>query len=965
MSSYMRRDERPSLGKMLIQGYSTATTDIRTFILMLMGVLIALLVLLLTLGAGIVMTKTTENDRDQWFFYKVSTLYNAIGVGDRHGVTMNWKTDGKMHEEPILAHDYVELPTPKRLNAKVDDALYRGFMACLCLWLGGCVIWFMFLQKRGEEEGTDAVVRGARIISQRELRQQIEDHNQKVFKERRATPSAVSVAGIPYPTGAEFTGTLWVGIPGTGKTVGIMEQFEMALAARMRFLCYDKTTEFTATFYDPSVDVIINPLDERGTHWNLLDEAQTFSECVTLAHNLIAHTHKGDKFFTDAARTVVACAMWQTILHARADATEPQVGELVAQLTATDNYQLHAFLRGTEAATLINPENEKTTGSIRATIQVGARALAMLVSDRTSKESDFSFRKWIAGRGRGVFLTSRSLDHEALRPLITAAIEAAIRHQMAQPAYHAPQLWAFLDELPSLGELVILQSALAEGRKYNIAIVAGIQAISQLREIYDKEGADSLFSMFQTKSLLRVADTETAEELAKLLGQAEVRRVDESKSYGPNVIRDGATMTRRTEKTDAVMPSQLTKMDNLTGYLIPASYFYNSRFVLKYRGRKKRVDGYVQARRTPDLTDIIAAYHAAAEEWEGLETAPNPHLRPGSPQRRPITQPARPGAPKAVSQSLRPQANPYVFSPPKPGPAETGAETAEEGLTQWRRQRTSLVEPLQAGHLDEPPENPAAARANEDPWLPMEPDQQPTVSKAGAASDQAFNALSGDEAADPDRLPKRFRHEVDPDAFHPPAPTPQEELLHGQMPLPIDPADVFVPGEQIKPQDAAGETTDAKTETSGSEHGETEIQLIDMPQEAPPKPKKPPSSSSSEFGDQHPSERVAKTVTEFHRGKILDDEDDDDPAAEDTENETRITDPNLTDDPLAIFNPVTQLAQALTGDSADPGPAARGARGSGARARKPGKFAISPASARSQFQGDRVESEINGPDLDR
>ena len=44
-----------------------------------------------------------------------------------------------------------------------------------------------------------------------------------------------------------------------------------------------------------------------------------------------------------------------------------------------------------------------------------------------------------------------------------------------------------------------MESALAEARQYGAAYLLGIQLVSQLREIYGKDGADTVLGLAKTK----------------------------------------------------------------------------------------------------------------------------------------------------------------------------------------------------------------------------------------------------------------------------------------------------------------------------------------------------------------------------------------------------------------------------------------------------------------------------------
>jgi type IV secretory pathway TraG/TraD family ATPase VirD4 len=91
----------------------------------------------------------------------------------------------------------------------------------------------------------------------------------------------------------------------------------------------------------------------------------------------------------------------------------------------------------------------------------------------------FSIRDWVKDEDAGswLFMSSRSDQHEMMRPLISTWMDIALNAIMAQERDPDRTIWIILDELPSLNKLPTLEAGLAEGRQYGAAYVVGLLAL--------------------------------------------------------------------------------------------------------------------------------------------------------------------------------------------------------------------------------------------------------------------------------------------------------------------------------------------------------------------------------------------------------------------------------------------------------------------------------------------------------
>ena len=393
------------------------------------------------------------------------------------------------------------------------------------------------------------------------------------------------IAGIPYPERTETQHTIVSGTTGSGKTVLISDLVAQIRARGERCVIYDKMGSYTAAFFDPARDVLMNPLDARAPRWSPFLEARHPRDFDMMAAALIPQQKDTvDPFWVTAARQLFsngAGVFWNR------GVTENSV--LVDHLLKTDLTALAEAMEGTVAQSIVDPENPKTALSVRAMLTANLSALEFLPD--TGKP--FSIRDWISDEDRDgergvppfLFLTSRGDQHASLRGLISTWLEIAVNAMLTLAQDDGRRIWVILDELPTLHQVPSLQPGLAESRQFGGCFVLGVQVASALRDLYGRNGAETISGLCGTRVVLAAPDRDTAQWSADSLGRSEVEEVAEGYSYGANTIRDGVSLTPRRELRALALPSEIMRLENLHGYLKFPGPFPVASIRLKYVAR--------------------------------------------------------------------------------------------------------------------------------------------------------------------------------------------------------------------------------------------------------------------------------------------------------------------------------------------------------------------------------------------
>ena len=200
-----------------------------------------------------------------------------------------------------------------------------------------------------------------------------------------------------------------------------------------------------------------------------------------------------------------------------------------------------------------------------------------------------------------LFLTSRGDQHASLRGLISTWLEIAVNALLSLGRDDSRRIWIVLDELPTLHQVPSLQPGLAESRQFGGCFVLGIQVISALRDLYGRNGAETVSGLCGTRVVLAAPDQETARWSAESLGRGEVTEYAEGLSYGASAMRDGVSLTERREMRPLALPSEIMRLENLHGYLKFPGPWPVASIRLDYVKRPKAAEGFIPREDAPLL----------------------------------------------------------------------------------------------------------------------------------------------------------------------------------------------------------------------------------------------------------------------------------------------------------------------------------------------------------------------------
>lgn len=532
------------------------------------------------------------------------------------------------------------------------EQLWSAFVLATVVALVICLITFFvvswILGRQGKQQSENEVTGG------RQLTDNPKDVARMLKKDGK--DSDIRIGDLPIIRDSEIQNFCLHGTVGAGKSEVIRRLANYARQRGDMVVIYDRSGEFVKSYYDPSIDKILNPLDARCAAWDLWKECLTQPDFDNTANTLIPMGTKEDPFWQGSGRTIFAEAAYLM----RNDPNR-SYSKLVDTLLSIKIEKLRTFLRNSPAANLVEEKIEKTAISIRAVLTNYVKAIRYLQGIEHNGES-FTIRDWMRGvredqKNGWLFISSNADTHASLKPVISMWLSIAIRGLLAMGENRNRRVWFFCDELPTLHKLPDLVEILPEARKFGGCYVFGIQSYAQLEDIYGEKAAATLFDVMNTRAFFRSPSHKIAEFAAGEIGEKEHLKASEQYSYGADPVRDGVSTGKDMERQTLVSYSDIQSLPDLTCYVTLPGPYPAVKLSLKYQARPKVAPEFIPRDINPEMENRLSAV-LAAREAEGRQMASL--FEPDVPEvvsGEDVTQAEQPQQPQQPQQPVSPAIN--------------------------------------------------------------------------------------------------------------------------------------------------------------------------------------------------------------------------------------------------------------------------------------------------------------------
>ena len=547
------------------RGGQTTLHYIRMILQVLKQFTVLIFAFMALLFTTILYLKTSAYERSVAMDYGLAHLSLRLGNKPDHTMLFTLENGRKIQLRPatIISNEGV-----KHVMAGFYHSVAFALVTCLSLSLGILAWGVRFITTTGEDQAEEEFVRGASLVPAKVLSKLIKNTDPL---------GTLSIGGVSLPAASEPAGILLCGGPGTGKSQIFLKAMSEIRQAKQRAVIYDVAGSFIEAFYDPSKDIILNPLDKRSKTWNVWADAESVWDYDNIAESLIPDKAQGnDPMWALAARKVFVEVCKQLKREGRT--TNEALTTTILKIPKEALFEL---LKQTEAASLLDKDATKVVTSVRIMLASYTQAMTYL---HDAGEA-FSIREWVKNENQEgwVFVSTKADQKAALKPLITCWVDIAASAILSLAPDIKRRIWLSLDELPTLNKLPSLLNTMTNARKYGGCTLIGFQNYPQMCEIYDKHGADALAEACSTWAILRANGDATGEWSSKGLGKADVNETTEALSYGAHEIRDGVNLTKNRRTREIVMSTELTNLRDLHGYLRVGREYPVAKFILKYQ----------------------------------------------------------------------------------------------------------------------------------------------------------------------------------------------------------------------------------------------------------------------------------------------------------------------------------------------------------------------------------------------
>ncbi len=207
-----------------------------------------------------------------------------------------------------------------------------------------------------------------------------------------------------------------------------------------------------------------------------------------------------------------------------------------------------------------------TASSIRKTFTSRLDLWLNPMLDAATSANDFDFRDLRRSR-MSIYVCVNPDDLHRLRPVMNLFFQQAIGLQTRELPEQNPELkhqvLVMLDEFTALGRIPIIAEAIAYLPGYNVRTVLVVQTPAQLREVYGKDGAETILKSLAARVVFAPKDFSDAREISDELGFTTVK----SKSYSSPTFGAGGknrspTVNVSEQRRALLLPQEVKELGN-------------------------------------------------------------------------------------------------------------------------------------------------------------------------------------------------------------------------------------------------------------------------------------------------------------------------------------------------------------------------------------------------------------------
>ncbi len=371
--------------------------------------------------------------------------------------------------------------------------------------------------------------------------------------QRKDTVRGIVIGGVELSRRRETEHAVMTGLPGGGKTVGVIfPVLDQVLTRGDRAIAHDAKGDLTAARYDDASCVLLGPWDDRAAIWDagadffspaLVDEFAA-SVCgadpKTAGQNLSFHIGAALLLRGLIKARMAAGEAWTWVMLADDLAAMPRVLiQRAAQGDALVSKACPSAFSGDPSAEL--GRGEQAMLSILSASAGFIMQFAAVQKSRGAEVRLFSLRRWLLGEAdtdtRLVLLNNNAQYSKVSKSIFGSmlVVVSALASSTAMPEKSADEagLWLILDEARQLGPagLEAANTVAEVGRSRGVRVLLGLQDAEQLAAEVGRDVAAPMLSMQGLRLYLRAAPG-AAENIVRTVGEREIQRIQSTAQAG-------------------------------------------------------------------------------------------------------------------------------------------------------------------------------------------------------------------------------------------------------------------------------------------------------------------------------------------------------------------------------------------------------------------------------------------------
>jgi hypothetical protein len=468
-------------------------------------------------------------------------------------------------------------------------------------------VWFitLFIIFKFNQKEDEVFKRGSQLLSSKALQKTILKAIKKTDDAIRLT---LGIEQIPMPYTQEVKNTLFVGMPGSGKSQSLYSMLLGNVSDKGKklsggivdfnepLICYErKGDDFVAPLYRRGRDYLFDPRDKDCIRWNIfydmLDEHGAIDETMVnfFVHSIAPVSDSKSAHFEEQAQSVI-----KAVLLSVAGSDTPSNKGLIDFLRSyptpkalrealIDNPSVKRFGADNAVIGALTVDSKGELDNQATSVYATCNKVFKNLSNRAFyyEESDFSVREFIhllrdKNRDIRLFIVNTSDQAGAYNLYFALFFTLLYKHILALPNSKNRRIVWVLDELMSLatnnkalGKYLIseLINMLAESRSKGLNALIAFQSLTQANEIVGDNLLKSLFQMCGTKIVLQYSEPYGQKVLSQFLGEQEIDRKKQGINRASQIGQDRINESEEEKIKKIVLESEFANLEPLEAFI--------------------------------------------------------------------------------------------------------------------------------------------------------------------------------------------------------------------------------------------------------------------------------------------------------------------------------------------------------------------------------------------------------------